>query len=98
MDQSEAAIARTDGGVAVGSYDDLQPEPEQPIDRNPSVACRICGESHGWMDYWKSRVTGRERDPRDVPVECDDCRAEIERIRRRLSKNASLDQWGVHDA
>ncbi|WP_066418979.1 hypothetical protein [Halorubrum aethiopicum] len=83
----------TDGGMAVGSYDDLQPEPEQPIDRNPSMPCEICGESFTWLDYWKDRILDGDGDPSEASFWCDDCEAEIETTRRRLSNNASLDEW-----
>ena len=87
----------SDGGIAVGSYSDLEHTAEQPIDRNPSIPCRICNESFSWKDYWKDRITGDEHDPREVPFECDECKAGIAKMRRRLSDNSSLDKWGGCD-
>ncbi|WP_256403265.1 hypothetical protein [Halorubrum salinum] len=86
-----------DGGVAVGSYADLGPDRSQPVDRNPTLCCEICGDAHSWMDYWKDRVldgSGRS----DVPLWCVECEDEIQRMRRRLSMNRSLDEWGGADA
>lgn len=84
---------RTDGGVRVGTFDDLHVV-EQPIDRNPSIACEICGEPYNWQDYWKDRVLDGDGDPSEASVWCDESKAEIQTLRRRLSDNAKLFEWG----
>lgn len=83
----------TDGGIAVGSYEDLGPREDQPVDRNPSLSCRICGESYKWQDYWKERILSQDADPREVPLWCDECEEEIEELRRLRSENADLSEW-----
>lgn len=92
----DEADLMSDGGVAVGSYGDLEPDRGQPVDRNPSVECRICGESFHWGDYWAPRIFDAEN-PEDVPLWCDDCEEEIQTLRRRLSDNEDLSQWGGGD-
>lgn len=79
------------GGVAVGSYEDLEPGPA-PIDRNPSLPCEICGELHNWQDYWKERILSTE-DPENALFWCDSCSREIEDLRKRLSNNTKLNEW-----
>lgn len=81
------------GGIAVGSYQDLEPRPEQPIDRNPRLPCRICGAAFGWQDYWKPRVLAGDQDPRDEDLWCDDCTDEIETLWQRRSENHRLDAY-----
>lgn len=79
--------------ISVGSYDDLEPERAQPIDRNPSIPFGMCGESHNWQDYWKERVSD---DPREQPFWCDSCYGELieqARIERRASENHGLSDY-----
>lgn len=92
------------GNIAVGSYQDLEPEPEQPIDRNPKLACTVCGEKHAWQDYWKDRILDGDGDPRDEDFWCDDCTDEIETLWQRRIENqrlgvytAETDRGGRHD-
>lgn len=82
------------GGISIGTYDDLKGWDEpRPIDRNPDIPCDECGESFAWADYWKPRG----QDPTDSfdpeaaeTWRCDDCRARLERLRRRRENNHSL--------
>lgn len=91
---SEHSSLRADGGVSIGTYDDLRGGGERPIDRNPSFPCEICGESFNWQDYWKDRLLGGDGDPREASMWCDECETEIQTLRRRLSDNATLSEWG----
>jgi predicted nucleic-acid-binding Zn-ribbon protein len=44
------------------------------IDRNPSIDCHKCGESHNYQDYWEERyVKGKDWNPAKVAWLCDKC-------------------------
>lgn len=83
----------TDGGLAVGSFEDLEPDRGQFVDRNASMPCEICRESFAWQDYWKDRILSADCDHRDAELWCDDCTEEIQSLRRRLSKNSRITEW-----
>lgn len=73
--------------LSIGSYHDLEPSQPQPIDRNPSIDCPKCGESHNYQDYWEPRyVDGKDWNPAEVCWLCDECLermyAKYDRVRR----------------
>lgn len=44
------------------------------IDRDPSIACHECGESHNYRDYWEERyVENMDWNPAAVYWLCDEC-------------------------
>jgi len=58
--------------ISIGTFDDLQPDRPQPIDRNPSLPCERCGNSYNWQDYWKDRFSKP-----DGVFWCDSCWGEF---------------------
>jgi hypothetical protein len=79
--------------VAIGTYNDLQPEPAQPVDRNPSIPCERCGESYNWQDYWEDRLSD---DPREQAFWCESCWGELieqARIERYAKEHHQLTEW-----
>jgi len=76
--------------ISVGSFEDLQPDSAQPIDRNPTLQCQgQCGRSFNWQDYWKERYLLSD-DPRTAPQHCDECLESLDIWHDRLVKNHSL--------
>jgi len=74
------------------------PDPQsRPIDRNPSVACHQCGESHNYRDYWQERyVEGYSWNPAEMYWLCDVCLDEMYEWyenRRREREHKTLTEW-----
>jgi len=86
-----------DGGLSIGTFEDLQGRRPQPIDRNPSIDCNGCAASFNWQDYWKPRYVdddgNRTEDPHEASFLCDDCYAEREQQARRRANNYQLTNW-----
>jgi len=84
--------------VSVGTFEDLQPDQHQPIDRNPSLECDgPCGESFDWQEYWKPRYTLGE--PRKALLLCDECLSVAIEYHDRVTRNRQLTEFqgGEHE-
>lgn len=84
----------TDGGISVGSYDDLAPSEPQPIDKNPKVDCqgKNCSNKLNWKEWQNiyDNIT-----PETV-LRCNECIANLieqARIERKKEQNNSLNNW-----
>lgn len=83
--------------ISIGTFDDLKGHGEpEPIERNPSVPCAICGDGYLWQDYWKPRYVEPENaDPRTERFTCDSCiddaREEFEQYRRETENQSIAD-------
>ena len=75
--------------ISIGTFDDLRGSRGQPIDRNPSIDCAGCGESHGWRDYqnWHDEITP------ETELLCPACQRERQRLRRRRENNEPLTRF-----
>jgi hypothetical protein len=84
----------TDGGISVGSYDDLTPSKPQPVDRNPKVGCEgeNCDNELNW-DEWQEIYS--EITP-ETTLRCNECIGKLieqARIERKKERNNTLDNW-----
>jgi len=85
--------------VSVGTFEDLQPDRGQPVDRSPSFPCDgPCGRSFDWRGYWKVRHVNLGGDPRDAPFLCDECLATAIQYHDRATRNRRLDEFQEGDA
>lgn len=77
-------------GISVGSYEDLEPEGPQPVDRNPLVDCHgDCGERYQWKQWqeWYDFTP-------ETAFVCPDCRERRDRRHRRRENNQRLSGFG----
>lgn len=99
-DRPSGEIVCTDGGIAVGTFDDLKGSRERRgIDRNPSIDCHECGNSHKYQNYWEGRyVDGYDWNPAEIYWLCDDCLDEMYAWyeRRAAERNhRTLTEWSA---
>lgn len=78
--------------ISVGTGEDLQPDRGKPVDRNPSLPCNQCGAQHNWQDYWRPRMTDRDKDP-DRPLLCDNCLGRANQWHNRWRNNRQLTEF-----
>lgn len=63
------------------------------VERDPSIDCPNCGESHLYQDYWKPRyVDGREWNPAEIHWLCDEC---LDAARREYELHQRREQHAV---
>jgi len=74
------------------------PDPQpRPIDRNPSIECRGCGESYRYQEYWMPRyVDGVDCHPRQLTWFCDECMDRFNEWRQQQEherQHITLGEW-----
>jgi len=83
--------------ISVGTFEDLQPQPERPIDRNPSIPCGVCNDCYNYQDYWERRyVKNKAWNPATVIWICDSCREQMndwKETRMKEREHKQLTEW-----
>ena len=78
--------------ISVGSYEDLEPTHEQPIDRNPTVQCHECTNSQDWKT-WQEQYG--EITP-ETKLRCAECWGELiqqAQIERKAKRNHGITEY-----
>ena len=83
-----------DGGISIGTFDDIMQPNEQPIDRNPRIECHVkaCKNEPTWNE-WKGIYD--EITP-ETKMQCNECIGVLQekaRVEWRREQNKQLTEW-----